>query len=180
MNIRLLIVPSGRPSRLGELGLREAAVVGELDRLALVGRELAQRLLDDLALRAQPRLLVGRLARGLVDVVERVGAAALLAADEVDRAAVDERQDPGARLALLGEERAGRAPDGEERLLHRVLGERAVAHDPQREPVGDAAVAVVELAERGSSARETSASSASSERWARFRAGVCGLGLSAE
>ena len=58
-----------RPERLaepfGELGLREAAVVGELDRLALLGRELAQRLLDDLALGAQPRLFVGRLAGGL-------------------------------------------------------------------------------------------------------------------
>ena len=55
-------MPSGRPSRSASSRLREAAVVGELDRLALVGRELAQRLLDDLALRAQPRLLVGRLA----------------------------------------------------------------------------------------------------------------------
>ena len=96
VNIRLLIVPSGEPSRSASSRLREAAVVGELDRLALVGRELAQRLLDDLPLRAQPRLLVGRLAGGRRDVVERVGAAALLAADEVDRAAVDERQDPGA------------------------------------------------------------------------------------
>src|SRR6476619_6225109 len=107
-----------RPEReaepLRELGLREAAVVGELDRLALVGRELAQRLLDDLALRAEPGLFVGRLARGLLGVVERVGSPALLAADEVDGPSVDERQDPGARLALFGKERAGRAPDGEE------------------------------------------------------------------
>ena len=51
-----------RPERLaeplGELGLREAAVVGELDRLALLGREPAERLLDDLALASAQRRLV--------------------------------------------------------------------------------------------------------------------------
>ena len=61
---------------------------------------------------------------------------------------MDEREDPGARLALLGHEPRGRSPDGEERLLHRVLGERCVAEDAEGEPVGDAAVAVVQLGER--------------------------------
>ena len=37
---------------------------------------------------------------------------------------------------------------GEERVLHRVLGQRLVAQHPQREPVGGAAVAVVQLGER--------------------------------
>ena len=40
------------------------------------------------------------------------------------------------------------APDGEKRLLHGVLGERTVAQHAQREPVGDASVAVVERRER--------------------------------
>ena len=52
-------------------------------------------------------------------------------------------------FAALGQEARRAAPDGEERLLHRVLGERLVAQDPQREAVGGAAVAVVELGERG-------------------------------
>ena len=47
-----------------------------------------------------------------------------------------------------GTNRAAVRQTREERLLHRVLGERRVAQHPQREPVGDAAVAVVELGER--------------------------------
>ena len=60
---------------------------------------------------------------------------------------MDERQDPGARLRALGQEAVCRAPDGEEALLDGVLGERRVAHDPEREAVGDPSVAVVELRE---------------------------------
>ena len=41
------------------------------------------------------------------------------------------------------------SPDGEEGVLDGVLGERRVAQDAAREPVGDAAEAVVELRERG-------------------------------
>ena len=41
------------------------------------------------------------------------------------------------------------APDGEERLLDGVLGERGVAQHAQREPIGHASVAVVERGERG-------------------------------
>src|SRR5581483_7660772 len=101
---------------LGELGLRETAVVGELDRLPLFLRQLSERLLDDLPLRAEPGFLVGCLARGLCDVLERLPPPALLPPDQVDGAAVDQREDPRARLALLGEERPGRAPDGEKGL----------------------------------------------------------------
>ena len=81
-------------------------------------------------------------------VVERVGAAPLLAPDEIDRAPVDERQDPGARLGALGPEAGRGAPDAEERLLHGILGEPVVAQDAEREPVGDAADAVVQLGQR--------------------------------
>ena len=51
-------------------------------------------------------------------------------------------------LPRSGMKREARSPDGEERLLHRVLGERLVAQDAQREPVRGAAVAVVQLGER--------------------------------
>ena len=71
----------------------------------------------------------------------------LLAADEVDGAAVHEREEPRARLRALGLVRAGGAPDLEERLLDGVLGECCVLEDLVREPVGDLAEAVVELAE---------------------------------
>src|SRR5262249_56744558 len=61
---------------------------------------------------------------------------------------MDEREDPGARLAPLGHEARRCPPEGEERVLDRILGERLVAEHAQREPVRRAAVAVVELGER--------------------------------
>ena len=51
-------------------------------------------------------------------------------------------------LPRSGMKRRRRPPDREERLLHRVLGERLVAQHAQRQPVGGAAVAVVQLGER--------------------------------
>ena len=84
----------------------------------------------------------------LVGLRQRLRAPALLAPHEVDGAPVHERQDPGARLRPLGHEPAGGAPDGEEGLLHRVLRERLVAQHAEREAVGDAAEAVVQLGER--------------------------------
>src|SRR5262249_30262718 len=61
---------------------------------------------------------------------------------------VDERQHPRARLAALGHEACGAAPDREKRVLYRILGERVVAQDPAGKPVGDASEAVVELGQR--------------------------------
>src|SRR5689334_15996990 len=138
-----------RPERLaeplGELALGEAAVVAELERLALLRRQLRERLLDEPALEAERRLVLGRARVGrLRRALERLAAADVLAADEVDGAAVDEGQDPGARLGALGEEAVGVPPHAEEGLLHGILGEGRVAQDPQREPVRDATEAVVE------------------------------------
>ena len=48
-------------------------------------------------------------------------------------------------LALVG---VGRAPDGEEGFLDGVLGEGAVAEDPEGEAEGEPAEAVVQHAER--------------------------------
>jgi len=106
---------------------------------------LRERLLDEPAAEAERRLVLGgRRSGGLGRALERLAATDVLAANEVDGAAVDERQDPRARLGALGEEAVGVAPDAEEGLLNGVLGERLVAQDPQREPVGDTAEAVVE------------------------------------
>jgi hypothetical protein len=82
-----------------------------------------------------------------VVVVERVGASALLAANDVDGAAVDDHEDPGVRGCALGAITRRAAPDGEERLLYGILGQRPVAQDSQREGVGAPAVEVVEPGE---------------------------------
>ncbi len=135
---------------LGELGLRKTAVVGELERLALNIGELAQRGLHALALEPQPcRLfgLLGCLAERRV-VGERLGMPALLPAHEIDCAAVDEREDPGARLRALCSVRRCGPPDLEECLLHGVLRVTLVSQNAKREPVCDATDTVVELAQR--------------------------------
>ena len=109
---------------------------------------LLERVLDPGAPQTEPRLLLDVVARRLRGRVERLGPARLLAADEVDRAPVDQREDPGAGLRALGDEARRRAPDGDEALLHGVLGERGIAHDPEGEPVGDPAETVVQLRQR--------------------------------
>ena len=86
-----------RPERLvetlRELALGEAAVVAELQRLALLGRQLGERLLHDPALETERSLVLCRRGSGgLRRALERLGAANVLAADEVDGAAVDERR----------------------------------------------------------------------------------------
>src|SRR5205823_10049984 len=91
---------------LGELGLRVAAVVGELDRLALLGWQLAEGIADRLALRRQLGLVGGPGVQRLCVRLQRFRAAALFATDEVDCSPVDERQEPGARLRALGGEPA--------------------------------------------------------------------------
>ena len=140
-----------RPERLvelrGELRLREAAVVGELDRLALLGREPAKRVADDLGPRAGNDLLVRSRAGGLGQGVDRDCSTALFASHEVDRATVHEGQQPRARLGALRPVGAGGAPDLEERLLDGVLGQGRVLEDLVCEPVCDLAEPVVELVE---------------------------------
>ena len=143
------MVPSGWPSLSASSDWLKPSVVGELERLALRVGKVAQRRLYALALQAKERVLFHAPRRPARRAVERVGAAPLLAPDGVDSPPVHEREDPRARLAVLGHEARRRPPDGEERLLHRVLGQRLVAQDTERKPVRGAAVAVVELGERG-------------------------------
>ena len=113
-NIRLLMVPSGTAEPLRELGLREPAVVRELERLTLRVGELLERGLHALALEVEPRCLLGGRCRRLAErrvVVERSARRALLAPHEIDRAPVDEREDPRGRLGAVGPEGRSGAPD---------------------------------------------------------------------
>ena len=61
---------------------------------------------------------------------------------------MDEREDPRARLRALGAKARRVPPDLKECLLHGVLGVTLIAQDAQRQTVGDARDAVVELGER--------------------------------
>jgi len=72
----------------------------------------------------------------------------LLAADKVDRAAVDERENPRARFPPLRDEARRRPPHGQEGLLHRILRKGRVADDADREAIRNGAEAVVELGKR--------------------------------
>ncbi len=136
---------------LCQLGLGVAAVVRELDRLPLrVGQETKGGL-HAVTLEAQPCRLLG--AAGdrrafAIRVLERLGAAALLASHEIDGAAMHESQDPGARLCPVGRVGRGCAPEREEALLHGVFRQPVVAQDAVREAVRDAAYTVVELGQR--------------------------------
>jgi hypothetical protein len=108
--------------------------------------ELLQRGLDALPFKAQPCDVLRRpVRRSSVVIVKRIGAPTLFAANEVDRASMDERQDPGARLRLLGQEVVGAAPHSEEALLHRILGKRLVAQNTVGKRVRRTAIAVVQL-----------------------------------
>src|SRR5205085_3594332 len=80
---------------LRELGLREAAVVRELEGLALLIRKLPQRELHALALEPQPDDVLRRSHGGRVrGVVDWLGAAAVLAPPEIDGTAMHQRQLP--------------------------------------------------------------------------------------
>ena len=140
-----------RPERdaeaLGELRLREAAVVGELEGLPLIAGELGQRRLHRGAPVSQHRILVDRADGRLGSDFQWLAAPALLPAHEVDGPPVHDGEDPGRRLRPLSLVGIGRAPDGEKGFLDRVLGERAVAQDPEGESEGEAAEAVVQHAE---------------------------------
>jgi len=89
----------GLTEPLGQLRLREPAVVGELERLPLLVRELVQRCLDALPLQAHPGLLVDRAAALLGHPVERVGAPALLGQVGIARGALT----PEGQVLVQGE-----------------------------------------------------------------------------
>jgi hypothetical protein len=57
---------------------------------------------------------------------------------------VDDREEPRPDLAARRIEARGLFPEREERVLHHVLSRGGIGSDAVREPVGDAAVAVVQ------------------------------------
>src|SRR5437763_1184341 len=101
---------------LRQLGLGQPAVVRQLERLALLGRQLRQCSLDGTPLLAHSSRLVDRLGCARWFGLELVAPAAVLSAHEVDRAAVDERQQPRRGFAARRVVRDSRAPGGQKRL----------------------------------------------------------------
>src|SRR5207244_1657121 len=80
---------------------REAAVVRELERLALRIGQLRQRRLHALPLEPQPRVVLGGRRRRLGRALERLGPPPVLAPDDVHGAPVDEREQPRPRRPAL-------------------------------------------------------------------------------
>ena len=97
--MRLLTVPSGTPRRSASSDLGQAAVVGELEGLPLLAGELGQRRLHRGAPVPEHRVLVGRAGDRLGRGLERLAAAALLPAHDVDGPPVHDGEDPRRRLA---------------------------------------------------------------------------------
>jgi hypothetical protein len=92
-------------------------------------------------------MLVGSPSGAGVAFGKRLGPAALLAADDVDRPAVHQRQQPRGGGSSRRIEARGRSPGGQEGILDGVLCQLCVANDPQRDGVRDPAEAVVQRGE---------------------------------
>ena len=150
MNIRLLIVPSGWSSRSASSRLGQPAVVAELERLTLLGRQLLES--------APGRAGAGSPgSRPPPRSSWPVGSGALSSGSPRRRSSRRTRSTArrwtSVRIQVLALARSARKRSAErqiaeERLLHGVLSQRFVAEDPQSEAVGDAAEAVVELGQR--------------------------------
>src|SRR2546430_1107290 len=113
------------------LGRSDLACSRMRERFSLLIRKLLQGGLDAFTLEPQPRVVFRRARGGSVDAVgQGLGASTILAPHEVDRATMNERQQPRARFAAFRDEPVGVAPRGEKPFLHRVLGEPLVTKDP--------------------------------------------------
>ncbi len=126
-------------------------VVGQPDRLALVGRQRPERTADRLLaiIGVHPQMgfaLRDELALQFVDAVLRRAVTGLPVA--VDRAARDHGQDPIAGAAPRKVIHRSRSPHLHERDLHDLLGVRTVAPVTHRAGVGNRAMAIVEPLER--------------------------------
>ena len=145
-----------RPGRDAELGrdlrLGQAAPVGELEDFALDVRQRRQRRANVASRLSKFHVVVDALGddglrRHRLELVgKRVEAG--LPAHGVDGPSVHEREDPGRRLPARGVETRRLPPHHEERFLHDVFRKGGVAHDAQRETVGDLPEAVVERTQR--------------------------------
>ena len=134
----------------GDLRVRVALEVGELQRFSLDLGQGAQRLSDPSCLHRGMCCLGGRVVLdGLAAlVVRRVPSRARLRGpDPVHGLAVHERQDPGDGAPASRVEPARGPPDLQEGLLCDLLGLARVADDPHRQPVGTGRRRVVQLGE---------------------------------
>ena len=153
-SVRVLTVPTGMLELLGDLRLRAAAEVCQLDHLALLRGKDRESLADLLASKVH--------VRGLDDVLRRVFvtnrlqvrgplrafAEAVLAPHGVHRTVMHERQEErpeGTPRRVVG---LGRPPEREEGVLDHLLRERRLGGHPQREAVGRRGVPAVQLVER--------------------------------
>ena len=148
--MRLFTVPSGSSQHRRHLFVGVAAEVGQLDGLAELVGQCAQRLLHLVGDGHVPDLAVdvvagrGRLARGPLLTLPP----GHLGADEVDRLPVGAGQEEGAQRAPLGIELLRVVPQVEEDLLGDLLGGRIAPQDPPGQGVDGSAVAAVHLGQR--------------------------------
>src|SRR5579859_997869 len=133
-----------------DLGLGVPAEVGELDRLALLGRQLRERRPHRGPLERGLRLLLraGRRRAEVLAQRQLLALAAGAASKQVDGAVARRGHDPGPQRPSLRVEAACSVPELQERVLHRVLGPPGIAEDAQRHAVGQCAVAIEELSQR--------------------------------
>ena len=146
LRVRVFTVPSGMWRNVGDLALREAGEVRKVDHRALVLGQRLERPVDAPGIPGRLGLLVGR--RAGRHELGRIGdggegAPALHVDDRVAR----DRVEPGATRPARSVVARGRAPDGREHLLHRVLGPAAIAEATEGESEHRAGVARVELLE---------------------------------
>ncbi len=111
--------PKRKAKLLGQLPLREATVVRELEQPPLAAGKAPQSAADATRGMTLLRELV-RASAGRSGLLGHL-AAAFLRPHEVDGAAVGDDHDPCANV-VTGSESPGRAPDVEEGVLHGVLG----------------------------------------------------------
>ena len=128
--------------------MRVAAEVRELDRPAL---RLGQRFKDlahgpvfNVLFGGERRVFIAGLGFGHL---ERRRPERGLAAEDVDGAMVDDRKEPGARVAPVAAVAAGAPPCREERVLDDVFRGFALAEDPIGQGVREAPIAVVQRGE---------------------------------
>ena len=132
---------------LGDLRLSQSGEVGEFEHLSIRCRETVEA-------RADPRpgrqagdcFVLGHWPAERLELELPVGAS-LLVSDVIDRAPVNEGEQPGGRLGALRAVAASLPPRGQKRLLDSILGEGLVAEYSDREPESRPGVTLIELPE---------------------------------